>query len=320
MNIFARFSILTTSSILTTLLVATALLTNCSSSEDDPADTSTSDVVAADDVVGDDILPAEDILLDEDIIPTGDIAVPDEDIVDREEDAVELVEEVVESASLLADFEDLGLTEESYWDGADGTGLFVSGQLSFINLFNQEFMSWDGYSYSNITDNTTPGYDNQFSAIPGGGADDTATYVLAHDGTGYGAQAPTFIIDFEMPIVLDGAYVTNATYTYLSMAEGDDFAKKFGGVDGTDPDFFMITFTGYDNDGKETGTVEFYLADFQSETAADDYIISEWTWVDLTALGDVGEVRAVLSSSDTGEWGMNTPAYFAIDQIFALEL
>jgi hypothetical protein len=313
MKIFARFFILTT------CLVATVFVAACSGSSDDNRDdTTTADVVAAGDVA-DDILPEEDTLPDEDIVPTGDMTAA-EDIEVPDEDVVELVEDVVEPSLLLADFEDLGLTAESYWDGADGTGLFVSGQLSFINLFNQEFMSWDGYSYSNITDNTTPGYDNQFSAIPGSGAEDTATYAVAHDGTGYGAQAPTFIIDYEMPIVLDGAYVTNATYTYLSMAEGDDFAKKFGGVDGTDADWFMVTFTGYDNDGEETGTVDFYLADFQSETAAEDYIVGEWTWVDLSPLGAVGEVRAVLSSSDTGEWGMNTPAYFAIDQIIALEL
>ncbi len=306
--------------ILTTLLTALVLLASCSGSSDDSGDTTAADVVSGEDIAASDTLPEEDILPDEDIIPTGDITLPDEDIAVPDEDVVELVEEVAEPSLLLADFEDLGLADESYWDGADGTGLFVSGQLSFLNLFNQEFMSWDGYGYSNITDNTTPGYDNQFSAIPGSGAEDSTTYVIAHDGTGYGAQAPTFIIDYEMPIVLDGAYVTNATFSYHSMAEGDDFAKKFGGVDGTDADWFMVTFTGYDNDGEETGTVEFYLADFQAETGDNDYIISEWTWVDLSALGEVGEVQAILSSSDTGEWGMNTPAYFAIDQIVALEL
>ena len=317
MKICARILVLTIS------LVATLALLNCSGSGDgnDPADTTIDDVAVTADVSLEETLPGEDS-----VAPDEDLVAPEEDIVEAadlaapEDAAAELVEDVVEPSLLLADLEDLDLAAESFWNGEVGGGIFTSGQLSFLNLYNAEYFSWDGYSYANITDNTTPGYDNQYSAIPGTGADGTATYAVAHDGTGYGAQAPTFVVDYEMPVVIAGAYVTNTTYTYLSMAEGDDFAKKFGGVEGTDPDWFLVTFTGYDNDGEVTGTVEFYLADFQAETNAGDYIINEWTWVDLTPLGAVGEVRAVLTSSDMGEWGMNTPGYFAVDQIVAAEL
>jgi len=62
--------------------------------------------------------------------------------------------------------------------------------------------------------------------------------------------------------------------------------------------------------------VEFYLADFQFTDNAFDYILDGWTWVDLSSLGSaVKTLEFALSSSDTGMWGMNTPAYFALDNL-----
>lgn len=315
-----------THAILATLLLTSVLVLNCSGGTGNDGDTT--DSVAADVAIGDHIVP--DIFVDDDIAEE-DLLADDvelqEDLADKEDVApgIDLVANDTESGpdaspaeEVLADFEDLTLEADSFWDGSDGSGFFASGSLSFLNLYNQEYMSWDGYSYSNMTDVTTPGYDNQHSAIPGAGAEGSANYAVAHDASGYGAQAPTFLLEDTFDgRLLTGAFVTNATYTYLSMLEGDDFAKQFGGTDGSDPDWFLVTFTGYDGKGNETGTVEFYLADFRADEAADDYLVNEWTWVDFTALGEVEEVRAVLTSSDIGDWGMNTPAYFAIDQIVA---
>jgi len=216
----------------------------------------------------------------------------------------------------VADFEDLGLADQSFWNGADQAGGFTSGEAFFANLYNTEFQSWDGWSYSNLTDTTTPGMDNQYSAIAGGGHDGSATYAVGPDGTGYGAEPPT--IDFAAAggeILIDGLFATNTTWTALSMEKGDDFARKFGGDTGGDPDWFLLTITGLDGDGETTGVVEFYLADFRFDNSDEDYIISQWTWVDLTSLGQVAALILVLSSSDTGEWGMNTPGYFAVDSI-----
>ena len=46
-----------------------------------------------------------------------------------------------------------------------------------------------------------------------------------------------------------GVDVTNTAWARTSMLEGDQFAKKFGGATGDDPDWFMVTFTGYDAKG-----------------------------------------------------------------------
>lgn len=222
--------------------------------------------------------------------------------------------EIVEDPAVVSTFDDLELAAESFWNGADETGGFTSGDAWFLNLYNTEYMSWDGFSYSNVTDTTTPGYDNQFGVIAGAGCDGSANFAVGHDGTGYGAEPPTISLLADAPgEILDGMYVTNTTYAYLSMLEGDDFAKKFGGDNGEDPDWYLLTITGIDEDGNTTGPIGFYLADFRAADSNDDYIVSDWTWVDLKLLGQVIGLQLTVTSSDVGDWGMNTPAFFAID-------
>ncbi len=109
-------------------------------------------------------------------------------------------------------------------------------------------------------------------------------------------------------------FVTNSTYAALSMENGDAYAKKFGGADGTDPDWFLLTIKGYDK-GAYTDSTNFYLADFRSENPADDYILKSWAWVDLQGLGAVDSLTFELHSSDVGAYGMNTPAYFCLDNL-----
>jgi hypothetical protein len=99
------------------------------------------------------------------------------------------------------------------------------------------------------------------------------------------------------------------------MRDGDSFAKKFGGPDGTDPDYFRLIISGYDQYGDYTGTIVFYLADFRSPNADDDYILDQWTWVDLASLGSVVNLEFTMESSDAGLFGINTPTYFAIDNL-----
>jgi hypothetical protein len=100
------------------------------------------------------------------------------------------------------------------------------------------------------------------------------------------------------------------------MLHGDDYAKKFGGETGDDPDWFLLSITGYDADVNPSGTVDFYLADYQFEDNSQDYIIDQWTWVNLSSLGEVTALEFNLSSSDNDPvWGMNTPAYFAMDSV-----
>jgi len=215
----------------------------------------------------------------------------------------------ISTGAEMANFEDLSLDANSYWNGSDGSGGFGSGGAFFRNNYNFDWFSWDGFAYSNITDTTASGMAGQYNSIAGTGQGDSANYTVGFIGW---AELPT--VGFNAAAI-DGLYVTNNNYAYYSMLNGDAFAKKFGGDDGNDPDWFLLTVTGKDACDVVTGTVEFYLADFRFEDNSEDYIVDTWEYVDLSSLGVITKLEFSLSSSDVGAWGMNTPAYFAIDTI-----
>ena len=210
----------------------------------------------------------------------------------------------------IANFDELILSAESYWNGSDGSGGFASGSAYFNNNYDSTYGSWDGFSYSNITDSTSSGWTAQYNAITGKGQNGSANYGIGYVGW---AEPPTVVLDTAG--IVGGLYVTNNNYAYYSMLDGDAFAKKFGGGSGDDEDWFLLTIMGKDVGGAATGTVDFYLADYRFSDNSGDYIVKTWEYVDLSSLGEVKSLEFSLSSSDVGDWGMNTPAYFALDTI-----
>lgn len=209
----------------------------------------------------------------------------------------------------VSTFENLTLATDTFWDGSDLTGGFSSGSASFVNDYSTSFSSWSGFVYSNKKDSTTAGYGNQYSAITASGYAGSANYAIADD---YG-NAKVRLTGNAAGKPVKGFYVTNTTYTYLSMKNGDQFAKKFGGATGTDPDWYRLRALGWKNGALKQQAVDFFLADFRSADSTQDYIVRDWTWLDLQPLGDVDSLQFYLSSSDTAFGYMNTPAYFAMD-------
>jgi len=206
----------------------------------------------------------------------------------------------------VAKFDDLILTTGKFWNGSDLSGNFKSGNITFYNSFNSDWQSWSGFAYSNITDNTTAGYGNQYSAITGKGYDGSDNYAVCY-------PSPSAELGFSTSAQTTGFYVTNSTYAYLSMKNGDAFAKKFGGKSGNDPDYFKLMIEALDASSKPVDTVYFYLADFRSTDNSKDYILNKWTWVDLSELKKASKLRFSLSSSDNSFGYMNTPGYFCMD-------
>ena len=82
----------------------------------------------------------------------------------------------------IATFDDLTLPPESYWNGADGSGGFVSGGMHFGNTYDVDWGSWDGFSYSNVTDTITMGFMAQYNAVTGGGQGGSANYGVVYGG------------------------------------------------------------------------------------------------------------------------------------------
>ncbi len=214
---------------------------------------------------------------------------------------------------LLSGFEAVPLDGQGVWNGVDGSGGVADGPCFFGNSYSAEYASWEGFAVSSHTDTTTPGWGNQYSAVPGAGAGGSAAYAVAFAGF---AGPPTLTFPGAPDgVLVESIQVTNTTYTFLSLRDGDAFAKKFGGAEGTDPDWFKLTFTGHDGTGAAVGSVDVYLADFRADDAADDTLVDQWLRVDLAGLGPVSSLTLSFASSDVGAWGMNTPAYAALDDV-----
>lgn len=209
------------------------------------------------------------------------------------------------------DFEEFNLNTNEYLNGSDGSGGFYSGGFFFPNSYNANWDSWSGWSVSTMTDTQTPGYENQYSAITGSGAEGSQTYAVSyvngHTTMSFPEQGGlSYVHSFK---------VTNSTYAYLSMKEGDGFAKKFGGADGNDPDFFLLTIKGFVNGQLVEDSVDFFLADYRFSDNSMDYIVDGWVEVNTLQLGHVDSLHFILSSSDVSSFGFNTPAYFCIDDV-----
>ena len=209
---------------------------------------------------------------------------------------------------VVSNFENLTLATDTFWDGSDLSGGFASGDAFLKNNYNTSWFSWDGFAYSNKKDSITAGYGNQYAAFAGSGYNGNGNYAVAY-------CAPNSILKLtgnSLGSVLNGFYVTNNTYAGISMRDGDAFSKKFGGVSGNDPDWFELKIENY-RLGVIVDSINVYLADYQFSDNSLDYIIKDWTWVDLTSLGASDSLSFSLSSSDNGMFGMNTPAYFCLD-------
>ena len=212
-------------------------------------------------------------------------------------------------------FDDLPSGPGGYNNGATAGGGFTTGDGYRIHNtftdFGGGFSGWSGFAISEVNNPTTAGFGNQYAvAAPGTGQGGVGRYAIGFD---FGDDDR---ITFPVAAQPLGAYVNNTAYTALSMRDGDAFAKKFGGAGGTDPDFFLLIVEGRDAGGGSSGTASIYLADFRSSDPAQDFIRQEWTWLDLTALSPAtASLHFTLSSSDNGTFGMNTPAYFALDTL-----
>jgi hypothetical protein len=223
----------------------------------------------------------------------------------------------------IIDFEDLTLPAvDTFYNGADLAGQFESNNVVFGNYYEETAWGyfWNGFSYSNMTDNTTAGYGNQYSAFPGQGATGSANYALFY---------PSDTITFPgVGVVFGNAAITNTTYAGISMRDGDMFAKQFGSPNGADgqpdgtngEDFFYITIYGWGQDLVLVDSVEIYLADFRFADNNDDYILDQWTNFDLSNLDESKYLTFRFTSSDVGDFGINTPQYFAIDNIEYTEI
>ncbi len=214
-------------------------------------------------------------------------------------------------AQQVADFENLTLGSESYYDGgADHSGTFdqtesfsyTSGGVNFsVNntLWTGGYTSWGGIAYSNQTDVTTASYTN-FSAYanPAGGANSSSNY-----GVFYPSWGVSDSIAFPEASNLESIYITNHVWAYHYIMGSDGV-----GTGTFEPnDYLTLTVTAFNNADEIIGTIDISLADY---TEGNSDVIDNWTSVDLSSLVNVSYIKFSMSSSDS-----MCPTYFCMDDL-----
>ena len=215
----------------------------------------------------------------------------------------------------------LGYDANGVWTGAND----AQAQVSYLNMiFSHSYVadwnSWNGFVASRSSDTADHSdgnwLDHQYSAITGGGLSGTGTpYLIAYWNSSelldeattvtpscyvaYGNQGALF-----QPL---SAFVTNSSYAFYAMATGTAWSKKFEAGD-----YLKLLAYGITADGTITGPAECFLANYEDEYSLP---VSNWTYFNMESLGVVKMLFFRMESSDSGKWGMNTPAYFAIDRM-----
>ena len=222
------------------------------------------------------------------------------------------------NAQTVADFENLTLGTDTFYENHNGDS-WMTANARFSYAWDTTYNLWDaGFAYTNKNNTTNGTYTNLYGAITGKGYNNSTNYVTASQGY-FGEQMRIKLNTSEKSVL--GFYATNTTYGYKTMLNGGGPARAFGDtlhtssglIPGNYPDWFKLTVYAYKNGVKKTDTVEFYLADYRFADNTKDYIVNTWTWVDCSALGNVDSLSLKLYSSDVGNFGINNPTYFCLD-------
>ncbi len=242
---------------------------------------------------------------------------------DKSNNDYSLVEVILNQTQL--DYDENGL-----WTGAtDGNATVISQGIAFSHsaydgAWTSGFVASRNSDTGDYTSANWPYWidwrEHLFTAITGGGKSGTRTpYLVAY----WDARNEDSVINItevtdascyfmradQAEFTPVSMLVCNTTYTYYTMMHGMIMAKKFA-----NGDWLKLNAYGITANGKTTGPVEFYLADYRSGNAM---LITDWAYVNLESLGQVKGVYFTMDSSDKDKLTnkIYTPSYFAIDRV-----
>ena len=187
----------------------------------------------------------------------------------------------------VADFENINLAPESEFAFKVDTAVFLeSGSFEVQQTVAYGGTYVSGAVVSSHTDIVFEGFQDANKSIVGGAYAGQNYVVWYADG-----WTPN-VIKLKEAAVVPGMFVTNNVYAYNSMKNGE------------------LTISGSLNGTPVNTKVDFMLA---QGTA----ILTQWAYVDLSTLGEVDELSFSMSGSRNGDYGLNTPSYFCIDNLGA---
>lgn len=217
------------------------------------------------------------------------------------------------TAQNVVDFEELSLEPESHWNGSDGSGQFSSAYLKFYNSFTDwggGAFSWDGFAYTNETDESTFSFTNDYSSASGQGVWGSQNYAVSYimgDWMNDYEPIPSKIkLNPEtMPEEISGMFISLNTYSSLYMADNNFYSSG--------SHWLKLHIVAYNTTSWYATNADVMLSDYRFENSELDYKITDWTYVDLTWAEGTDSLLFYIYSSDIGEYGTNTPTYFCID-------
>ncbi|MGQ1889712.1 DUF4465 domain-containing protein [Thermophagus sp. OGC60D27] len=217
---------------------------------------------------------------------------------------------------ILANFDELAFSVETdtFNVGAFPDNGFTHKGLFFPNTYTNDTI-WTGFGLSNIGvkssdyEDITPHsvYNNQ---------DQSDYFLLVRLPNGLESSPSIISFNDGKDHLLKSVEINNTTLGRYLMKFGTDHYERMGGSGSNLADWCKITITGITTNGQTTSSIEFFLADYRFENNKRDYIVEEWTTIDLSTLGEVNKIQISISSSKTDENGNGiTPEMFCIDNL-----
>ncbi|MCH5228701.1 MAG: DUF4465 domain-containing protein [Muribaculaceae bacterium] len=196
----------------------------------------------------------------------------------------------------------------------DMTGDTYTNQLS---VYDTESPSGSNFIIANGSSLITNPSSGKYSDYAG------CAHLYITDSHGYGVAnvgEESSVTGEDKDANFKSVMINNTTYTYLTMLNGNDYCSA---LNEENEGWFKVQFIAFDDDDPDEapiGYTEVYLANFK-KGQADGYIgiIEEWIKVDLSVLPECSILVVNFVGSDTSEWGLNTPAYCALDN-FVIEV
>jgi hypothetical protein len=163
-------------------------------------------------------------------------------------------------------------------------------------------MSWEGFTLSKISQDTA----NVFGCVANGGLGGIATpYVIGYysEWVSTNQGFSSNIIQFDREYYPEYVYICQNSNTYKAITQGEFNARPF-----TQNDTLALIIQALDSTMLPTNTTIYYLA-------VNDTYNNGWGKVPLTDLGKTACISFSMSTTDMGDWGANTPLYFALDAL-----
>lgn len=179
-------------------------------------------------------------------------------------------------------------------------------------------------------------YENQMSlynvSVPSGQNDgNTFLVVNSNPDKTYFEDPETYIKDGQSPapavmqfsagkeFVIDAMYICPNSYLYGAVTEGTPYSLEPNVPLKDQHGWFKLLIHGFDSNGNITNggqPVEYTLCDYRQGNEVDTALPMSWTAVSLEKLGKVNKIAFSFDGSDKGEYGLNTPAYICVDQMY----